>query len=112
MEGTYKINAHKDGYTVVVFDPKNIRSIFIMERWPEYDGPNKTIRKAWFDEDGELNSKVSVYDGDTDEEYEKEWIQYDGFKSMPLFEEHKKEIYEAWLAAEDQSIDDNLLKNL
>jgi hypothetical protein len=101
----YKISADKDGYSVVVFDPKNIRRISIIERWPEYDGPNKTIRKAWFNEDGELESKASTYDGQSDEEYQSQYEEY-GFDTMPLFEDHKKEIYAAWLNPKEQSVDD------
>lgn len=92
----YVIDYDHTGYLMISLNLNEIYgSMIIFDRCPEWDGPNLTHRKAWFDDEGEIYSKANVYLGQTDDEY-KEMYEGGFFDNIPKWNDHKTEIFERY----------------
>jgi hypothetical protein len=92
----YLIDYDNDSYRILAVQPEPNMIMTIFDRYPEGGTPNLIHRKAWFDEFGELDSKSSVYSGQSDSDF-KEMRESGFFGEIPLYQNHKKDLLERWI---------------
>lgn len=92
--GLFVIEHDEKGYRVLAVEWETMTMTEFV-RTPEWDGPNYIHRKAWFDEDDELDGKDSVYSLETDEDY-KDMYESGCLNEMNKFGDHKEEILKRW----------------
>ena len=81
----YIMNYSVDGYEVLLVNDD--KSLNIVERFPESGIPgipNKFFYKAWLNENGEIERKISVYDFESDDDWLNRYNS-DEFKSYELY---------------------------
>lgn len=82
------LDENSKSFTLLVIDWNNMK-IQAISRGPESQERNKLVGKACIYEDGNIDYKFNVYDGDKDSEFD-EYV--DELKKYPLFEDYKTEL--------------------
>lgn len=82
------LNENSKSFTLLIVNWDSMK-MGIISRGPESQERNKLIGNAWIYEDGELDCKFNVHDGDKDSEFDQYVIE---LRTYPLFEDYKIEL--------------------